>query len=199
MIDDYLLLEKGGIVKVYDKDEMIFSEGASAQYFYQVKHGLVKMMSDNEEVGKDFIQGFFQRGQSFGEPPLFDELPYPASAFSAAAKTEVIRLRKDVFLEIIKGDHDLHFQLTALIAKRLRFKSMMLREIACYPPQHRIITLFDYLKNAKLHQADEKFKVPFSRKEIANQTGLRVETVIRTILTMAEEGLLEIKSGKVYY
>ena len=199
MIDEVLLIEKGAGVKAYEKDEMIFSEGASPQYYFQVRQGMVKMMSDSDDGGKDFIQGFFHKGQSFGEPPLFDEEPYPSSAFAASAKTEVLRIRREAFFEIIRQDQDLHFKLTALIAKRLRFKSMMLREIACYPPAHRIQTLLNYIKEKSTADNGDKYKIPFSRQEIANQTGLRVETVIRTILTMAEEGILEIRNGKVYY
>jgi hypothetical protein len=39
--------------------------------------------------GKEFIQGIFREGQSFGEPPLFADVKYPANA-EAILDSEVL-------------------------------------------------------------------------------------------------------------
>lgn len=49
------------------------------------------MININPE-GKEFVQGTFGAGQSFGEPPLFHTL-YPASAKTEEAKTGEIELK----------------------------------------------------------------------------------------------------------
>ena len=46
---------------------------------------------------------------------------------------------------------------------------------------------------------DQKVQVPFTRQEIANMTGLRVETVIRSVKSLEEQGLLKIIDRKIIY
>ena len=42
------------------------------------------------------------------------------------------------------------------------------------------------------------FKVELSRQRIADMLGLRVETVIRAMKRLEEDGLIAIKNGKAY-
>ena len=44
----------------------------------------------------------------------------------------------------------------------------------------------------------EKVMIKLTRKEISHSTGLRIETVIRTIKKMEKEGKLEIINGKIF-
>jgi CRP-like cAMP-binding protein len=41
--------------------------------------------------------------------------------------------------------------------------------------------------------------MPYTRKEMSIMTGLRIETIIRTIKKMEKETKVSIKNGKVYY
>jgi CRP-like cAMP-binding protein len=50
-----------------------------------------------------------------------------------------------------------------------------------------------------MQATDEKIHIAFTRQEIANFTGLRVETVIRTLKKMEEENKVTIDHRKLYY
>jgi CRP-like cAMP-binding protein len=41
--------------------------------------------------------------------------------------------------------------------------------------------------------------VPFTRQQLADMTGLRVETVVRSIKAMEHKGVLEIEDGKILW
>jgi CRP-like cAMP-binding protein len=41
--------------------------------------------------------------------------------------------------------------------------------------------------------------IELTRKELSNMTGLRIETIIRTIKKMEKDGKLKIVNGKVFY
>lgn len=90
-----ILLNNGAIAKNYEKNEIIFEEGEQALFYYQVIEGQVKMYNLNEE-GKEFTQGFFNDGESFGEPPLFINEDYPASAMTCT-DSRIIKFSKDKF------------------------------------------------------------------------------------------------------
>lgn len=196
LINVDLLIAWGGTFHKVEKGHVLFCEGDQAHFYYQVVEGKIKMCNCNEE-GKEFIQGIFEPGQSFGEPPLFDNDPYPASAVADTPST-VIRLRKEQFLSLLKENFDIHFCFTQTLAKRLRFKSMISKEISSYGPTHRITALLnDYKKNLGLRN-DQYCKIELTRQQIADMTGLRVETVIRSIKLLEANGVLTIEKGKVF-
>ena len=154
-------------------------------------------MCNCNEDGKEFIQGFFEAGESFGEPPLFDEGTYPASAEADEASV-VIRLRKENFLQLLKENFEVHYCFTKLLAKRLRFKSLISKEISSYGPLHRVSTLLQEYKKSRMLVEDGFLKIDLTRQQIADMTGLRVETVIRSIRELQKKGKLKIERGKVY-
>ncbi|RXK57871.1 Crp/Fnr family transcriptional regulator [Lacibacter luteus] len=196
MIDTDLLLAWGATLHNIEKGQVLFCEGNNAHFYYQVVEGRIKMCNCNDE-GKEFIQGFFEAGESFGEPPLFDDATYPASAV-ADTDSIVIRLRKENFLQLLKDNFEIHFGFTQTLARRLRFKSMMSKEISSYGPSHRIISLLNEYKKSHGIPANEKLKIDLTRQQIADMTGLRVETVIRSIRELHEKGKLQIERGKVF-
>lgn len=197
MIDIDLLLCWGAAYKKLSKDEYLFREHDHARYYYQVVDGKIRMMNLNES-GKEFIQGFFSPGESFGEPPLFDQGPYPANALAEEDST-VIRLTKESFLQMLQEHPDILLKFTRLLAKRLRFKSLVSKEISSYGPEHRILALMQHFKSSTAAGHSERYKLDITRQQVADMTGLRVETVIRTLRQLHLRGDVLIRKGKVYY
>lgn len=177
----------------YSKGSVIFEQSQRADYYYQIVEGKVAMTTINEE-GKEFTQGIFDKGKSFGEPVLFIEKPYPATA-KAIENTVVYKLYKDAFFELIEIYPKYLLEITKKLSELLYFKSKMGTEISLYDPEHRILTLLKHIKT----QDEQPQKVDLTRQQIANLTALRVETVIRTIKSLEEKELLLIKNRKVYF
>ena len=198
MIDSNLLLVWGGAFKHCGRDELIFTEGQLPHFYHQVHEGKVKMFNAAEE-GKEFIQGFFIAGQSFGEPPIFAKEKYPASAI-ALEPSVLIRLHIDTFKQLLKENFDIHYKVTCMMSQRVLNKTNNLKEISCHNPEHRILSILDtYKKDHYSVVGGRKIKINFTRQEIADMSGLRVETVIRAMRHMHDEQLIVIEKGKVYY
>lgn len=194
MIPENIILDFNGTIKTYAKDQIIFNEGKLADYYFQIKIGQVKMFNLTED-GKEFVQGFFDDGNSFGEPPLFGAFRYPSSAL-ALVESEIYLLKKDSFLQLLKTYPDIHLKFTKLICKRMVYKAKIVREVSIYPPEHRILTLLHHLKGNSVK--DNSFEVPLTRQQISELTGLRVETVIRAIKKLEKSGALAIIDRKVF-
>ena len=196
MISDPLWREHGAILVNLAKGEVLFEQGAPARSFYQVKSGKVKMVSSTEQ-GREFVQGIFTDGQSLGEPPFFTETAYPAAAVAVEDST-VWSCGRGEFLRLLAGHPDVHLELTRALSSRLIYKSMMLAEIAVEEAEHRLSTLIEYFR-AGLEPAHEPYRVLLTRQQLADMTGLRVETVVRTIKAMEQKGVLRIEEGKVLW
>lgn len=195
MIDETILQHYGAVEITLEKGEFLFHEKERAAHYFQVKSGKIKMFNLNEE-GKLFTQGMFDAGESFGEPPLFDDSVYPACTV-AEETTCLYKLTKARFFKLLKENPEIHFRMTRMLANRLLYKSMLLKEISSFKPEHRILSLIDYLKKENKIPDDQKFEVNLTRQQIADLTGLRVETVIRTVKSLEKEGILEIVGHKI--
>jgi CRP-like cAMP-binding protein len=197
MIPDALWQRYGARVVHLAKGETLFDQGTTASSFYQVKIGRVKMVSYNEH-GREFVQGMFTEGQSFGEPPFFNDVPYPAAAM-AVTDSEVWKCPREGFLRLLAEHPAIHLELTKVLSGRLVYKSMMLAEIAVEEAEHRLTTLIEYLRSSDPAAVEGPYRVPFTRQQLADMTGLRVETVVRSIKAMEQGGALEITDGKIVW
>ena len=194
-IPDALLQKFNAKIAKLAKGESIFRQGESASAFMMVKIGRVKMSTVNEQ-GKEFVQGYFEEGQSFGEPPFFTRTSYPASAV-AMTDCEIWKIGRRDFLRLLKENFNVHLAITESLSGRLEYKSMMLSELAVEEAEHRIMTLLSYFRDQEGRKA-EPFHVPFSRQQLADLSGLRVETVIRTVKAMEQKELVSIDAaGKI--
>jgi CRP/FNR family cyclic AMP-dependent transcriptional regulator len=191
-----LLLTWGATYKKINAGETIFSEGSHCSFYHQLVSGSVKWLNINED-GKEFIQTMIEPGESFGELPLFDDEPYAATAI-AIEDSIIIRLHKPVFLSLLKESPEIHFAFSRLLAEKVRFKLLLLKTISFEEPDKCISTLLNYLKKNNKHICQGCNQVKLTRQQIASMTGLRVETVIRTMRTMHNDGQLVINKGKVY-
>ncbi|MBZ9787572.1 Crp/Fnr family transcriptional regulator [Psychroflexus sp. CAK57W] len=197
MINPDLLLQFNAELIKIEKGHIIFDYGSKAQFYFQVKSGEVKMNNVNRD-GKEFIQGIFYAGQSFGEPPLFADVAYPAGA-EAITDAELYRLPKDIFFELLKQNPDTHLKISEVLASRLYYKAIMASEISSQDPEHRILRLLDYTKK-HIHDLDltDILEVDLTRQQIADLTGLRVETVIRSCKSLEKKGEIQIKKRKIF-
>jgi CRP-like cAMP-binding protein len=197
MIPDALWRQYAARVVRLAKGETLFDQGTTAGSFYQVRSGRVKMVSFNEQ-GREFVQGMFTDGQSFGEPPFFNDVAYPAAAI-AVVDSEVWRCGRQGFLRLLAEHPSVHLELTKVLSGRLVYKSMMLAELAVEEAEHRLATLIDYLSSTDQAGTSHPYRVLLTRQQLADMTGLRVETVVRTIKAMEQRGALRIAGGKVLW
>lgn len=194
MIQEAILTKYQAEEHHLNKGDILFMEGEMPRNYYQIKSGEIKVSNYNNE-GKEFIQGIFYDEQSFGEPPLLGNFPYPATS-QALCATIVYRLPLPRFTELLRDNFEVHWQLSSTLSQRLRYKAMIMKEISSHSPEHRILTLIDYLK--KHAPPADQFEVKLTRQQIADLTGLRVETVIRAIKNLETQQEVQIIDRKVF-
>ncbi|OCA79808.1 hypothetical protein BBH99_17650 [Chryseobacterium contaminans] len=197
VISEKFLFAAGAEIRVYNSGEVIFFEGNAPLYYYQVIKGKVKLsnLSDN---GKEFIQNIMSEGQAFGDSLLFTDKPYPMDAI-ALESCEVIRLCKNNFLSMLKVYPQLYSSVCKSLSDRLYYQYIMLQANSSPNPAERIIGLLEHLKSSQANQAPFSFKIPLTRQQLANLTGICVETAIRTIKVMEKNRLLKIKNRKIFF
>lgn len=195
-IDINTLLAWGATYKKVAAEEIIFKEGSICSFYYQLVIGSIRWVNINEE-GKEILQVMVETGECFGELPLFDDGVFAATSI-ANEDSVIIRLSKITFHQLIKDNPSIHFNFSKLLTERLRFKFLIVKELANHNPEHSISSLFTYFKASHKNICPESNRIKLTRQQIADMTGLRVETVIRAIRNMHKKGELLVDKGKVY-
>lgn len=195
-INTDLLITYGAIVNRLKKNMVIFSEGDEASYYFQILEGQVKTFNllSND---KEFVQDIFTAGESFGECALFLGDHYNLSAMTNM-DTILLRLPLDTFNDLLKDHPRVQMDFLKTFAQKLTDKSISARILNIQSPEDRILEFLAYHKK-KSSTSSEKILVPFTRQEIANLTGLRIETVIRVLRKLDTEKKVEITNHKVFY
>ena len=195
-IDTNLLITWGAVSRKYRKNEFIFYEGDQCRFYHQIEEGKVKMCCYNDE-GKVYIQGMFLKDESFGEPPLFLNEIYPACAVAETDCT-ILKLSKESLFKILNEYTELQMLFITNFAKRIYDKASANKNIISIHPDQRITGfLKKYKKENQL--TGSKVLIPYTRQQIADFLGLRVETVIRTLKKMEENQKVEIRKRKLYF
>lgn len=194
-IDYSILITYGCIANKLDKGDFIFKEGTNAYFCYQVIEGEIKVYTTNK-VGKDLIQGVFHKGQSFGEPPLLLNKTYPNTA-QATMPSVVVKIDKEKFTAIVKDFPELLNNLIYTFAERIYQNAFLAQIWVSHTPKEKIVQFLNRVKEAK--EFNPTKPIPYTRQQIADFTGLRVETVIRTLRQMHNnKGLVNIINHKLY-
>lgn len=195
-IDLDLLYSWGAVAKKYKKNEIIFHEDEAANFYFQILEGSVRLFNSNDD-GKEFTQGIFGSGDGFGEPPLFINETYPSKAITIQDST-ILKLSKEKFLKILDEYPSIQKDLLFLFAQKIYAKSRTSKGIINQKPEFRVIAFLNSFKK-KSGNSSEKILIPYTRQEIANYTGLRVETVIRVFTQMNKDNKVSIINHKIYY
>ncbi|WP_333852074.1 Crp/Fnr family transcriptional regulator [Epilithonimonas sp.] len=197
IIAEELLLSYGAKIEAFNAGDIIFHESEKPKYYYQIISGRIKLNHYNEE-GKELILAILHHGLSVCELLLFIDKTYPVNAIVFEA-SEVIKLSKSKFIKMLDENPDISRDLNKFLSERLYQKFIMLENNSSLHPDVRLLGVFDYHKSFSPDTDRFSFEIPLTRQQLASLTGLRVETVIRTIKTLEKQNVVKIVQGKIYY
>ena len=196
LLDDELLKFTKAEKKIYYKGDVVLNEGDVCQFFYFLREGELSVFNFTEK-GKELLQHKVKGGHFFAEPAILLEQPIPGNVEVYSEKAHIFKMGRELFIEYIKVHPEFLFQFTTSVAQKSLKKSLLLKQMVLLNPEERILhQLRDLKRESGL--TNEKLMIKLTRKEISHSTGLRIETVIRTIKKMEKENKLEIVNGKIF-
>lgn len=195
ILGEDLLLAYGAKYQTYAVNQKIFSEGNNPKYYFQIVKGIVELNNYHFD-GREFIQNILTAGHSLGESLLFNDHSYPMNAI---AKTEckILKISKVDFLNLLSRNPEISSNVFTCLSEKLYNNYLMMFSMSSTDPFLKVKTVLDAFKGTQSERF--AFQIPLTRQQLANLTGLRVETVIRTVKKMEKENLLKIENGKILY
>lgn len=102
----------------YNEGDVIIEQGEESDNMFWLKSGLLVVLRENEE-GKQITLGNINPGEIFGEMSFLDSEPRSATV-KAIATSEVLRIPKKKYLDILKGQPQWMQNLVHNLVDRLR-------------------------------------------------------------------------------
>lgn len=197
IIDENFYQESGAMEKVYSKGEKIINEGDNAFYFFYLLEGELTVFNYSED-GKEFIQHKILPNNFFGEPAVLLEKKFPGTVEVQSEKSTILKIENKKFISYLLNHPTQNLEFTKSIARKAIGKTNNLKNLIFLNPEDQLMQILVEFKD-KNGVEGEKVMINMTRQELANLTGLRIETVIRTIKKMEREKKLTIIKGKIYF
>ncbi|MDY6970673.1 MAG: cyclic nucleotide-binding domain-containing protein, partial [Spirochaetota bacterium] len=118
------VLAKVELITIPQKS-IIFNEGDVGDAFYLIREGEATVYREIENEKK--IISILKEGQFFGEISLLSDEARNASV-EVSCKSELVRIKRDDFLEIAQKDHNLMDELQDVVKERRRRRDDLLRD-----------------------------------------------------------------------
>ncbi|RLG09542.1 hypothetical protein DRN73_09740 [Candidatus Pacearchaeota archaeon] len=110
-------LIKKSKIESYKKNEIIFKEGDKGKSFYVILEGKVGIY----KLGKPL--NMLGKGEFFGEMAIIDDKPRSATCKSLSDKTRLLKIDKEVFIEMILNNSNILITFLKVLSDRLRASS----------------------------------------------------------------------------
>jgi len=178
-----------GIIRTrkFKKGEIIFSEYDSADGFYVVVLGRVKIFKSSPE-GKEQILHIFGPGDPFGEIAVFTGNNFPASAQTLEA-CDTLFFPKNDFIGLIKKDPALSLNMLSVLSMRLKRFSTLIEDLSLKEVPGRLAAYLLYLSDR--NDSCEELILDISKSQLASILGTIPETLSRILSKMTRENLIE--------
>lgn len=191
---DKQLLSENKCHRYYKKGEVIFLEGNHANGIFCLYKGKVKLVKLGKE-GKEQIVRLSKEGDILGYRSLLSADVYQATAV-ALDDSYICHISKDIFLQTIKSNPTLSFEIIQLLSSDLKNAEQHLINFTQKTVKERISEAILLLASTFGYLIDGKtINIKMNRSEIAEMASTTTESAIRTLSALQEEGMISL-NGK---
>ncbi len=180
-------------VRSYGPRETILVEAEICRGFFVLRRGRARIFRSGSD-GREQILRLLAAGDSFGEVPVFDGGPNPATV-EALEPAEALFISTPVFMEVITRNPAVALALLNHFARRLRSFTELVEQISLQTVQNRIARYLYLTAREEGVQTAEGTIVPRSitQQDLASLVGSVREVVSRTLKVMEDDGLVEVR------
>ncbi len=176
----------------YDKDENIFLEGDKSDTLYIINEGKIKLFKITKS-GKEQILHILSEGEFFGELNLIKAGKYHFHA-RAVTPVRLCTLTNEDMKNIVLKRPEIGLKVLEVVGERLSKLETMVQTLATNDAEARLASLLIQLseENGKRTSQGIEIRVPMSREDMSNLTGVARETISRKLKKLEDQGIIKV-------
>jgi CRP/FNR family transcriptional regulator, cyclic AMP receptor protein len=183
--------------RTYQPRELILVEGDPAVGFYFLRSGKARIFRTGAD-GREQSFRLVSKGDTFGEVPVFDAAPNPASV-ETLETSEVILFPSEVVTDLVRRHPEVALPLLVHFAKRLRSFTELVEQISLQTVPSRIARYLYHLAREEGVQTAAGVVVPreVTQQDLASLVGSVREVVSRALKVMEDDGIVAIQRKEI--
>lgn len=185
--------DDNGTEITHEAGSVIYEEGQHSNNIYLISKGLVKCHKLDEK-GKDLTTALFKEDDLFGYTSFTQNIPYQETA-TAIQDTQLVALSKNQLTEVLNSNHAVTLELIQLLTDDLMGVKDQLLQMAYSSVKKR--TASTILKFAEKLNRNTQDTIRISRNDLASVAGIALESMIRTLSSFKDMGLIEIEGRNI--
>lgn len=178
------------VARTVSSGHVLFTAGEECRGLYIIETGRVRIYRTNPE-GREQVLHIEGPGRPVAELPLFDGLPYPASAVTLE-ETRLIFLQRDDFESLYRTNPDAAQAIIRALGRRLRHLVHVTETLAFRDVAARLaLLLVGYAERAGRPTAEGiELTLDRTQEELAIEIGAARESVSRAMNQLRRKGLV---------
>ena len=166
------------------RGDVLFTQGAAPDHLYVVDDGRIAMAARSDD-GRESVFALMERGDLFGEMPLFDGLGRSAEARALEASV-VIEIPYAPVRTLFEEQPHLLWSVVALLSGRLRAMDAALADSMFLDVTGRTAK-----RLLELGDGADEFTLPVTQEELAGMVGASRERVNKAIASFVRLGWID--------
>ncbi|UKM63561.1 response regulator [Flavobacteriaceae bacterium GSB9] len=177
----------------YSRGEVIYEEGQHSNNIYLISKGLVKCHRLDEK-GKDLTTALYKEDDLFGYTSFTQNTIYQETA-AAVEDSTLMALSKNDLKDVLNTNHTVTLELIQLLTDDLIHVKDQLLEMAYSSVKRRTASTILKFAEKLNRKPDEAIRI--SRNDLASVAGVAIESLIRTLSSFKDMGLIEIEGRNI--
>ncbi len=179
-------------IRTIDKGEILFFQGDTANGFYTLLSGLIRIYKSSPE-GKEYTLHTIRPGQMFAEAAIFGGNKFPANCI-ALEESNVAFFGKDKFINLIVNSPNISLKMISALSGFVRDFNRQIENLSLKEVSARLAL---FLLNQSEKTGQNSIVLDISKSELANSLGTISETLSRNFRKMKELAIIEIDGKSI--
>jgi CRP-like cAMP-binding protein len=185
-------LRKSATLRDVERNEVLFCQDDPATELFAIVNGRVAILNRSSD-GRESLVAVLDRGNLFGELPLFDNGLRSADA-RALENTQLLVLPYPAVRAALESHPQLMWIITRVMARRLRSTDDTLADAVFLDVPARTAK-----RLLELAGDQEHFRLPMTQEDLAGLVGASRERVNKALSQFARLGWLEVEGRNTYH
>lgn len=184
-------------VHKYDSHSFLYYEGDSAEYFYYLISGKIRLIKQNDE-GKQMAIDWYMPGDLFGPMDIYDQVPHPYTAEVVLPSEIGVISRKDLE-NGITIDKELGKDIMKWMSIVHRITHTKLRDLMLFGKTGALGSVLIRLVNTHGVQKEDGIliSIKLTHNELGELIGATRESVNRLLSELRNQELVDIVDGYI--
>jgi len=191
----YAVIKTMGTMELYQKDEIIYFEGDTADKFFLIKSGRVRLFLSSIE-GNELSLAILGENTVFGESSYFGNSPRLTSV-SALTDVELFSVDFNMLMTSFTDNPNLMMEMFALMARRIHSLAAQVYSMNFFSADKKVAHILVHLGTNFKREKSGSYSIDYTHEDISSLIGTARTTTTKILKIFEQKGWISLAYKKI--